>query len=166
MDYCAYSFLKEGSNQCDYEIMTDRLASFLGLSMHYIKHIDQKELLFLCETIYHANGSIRGKNAIDDIRFQKVEQIYQKYERPFKEFYLPIGCIGASYLHVLRSECKNIVRWIVKIEKEKQVDKRSMICLIYWQICSSIWLYMKMNKRDLKKRCLYLSHMRLFYDNT
>lgn len=43
MDYCAYSFLKEGSNQCDYEIMTDRLASFLGLSMHYIKHIDQEE---------------------------------------------------------------------------------------------------------------------------
>lgn len=119
MDYCAYSFLKEGSNQCDYEIMTDRLASFLGLSMHYIKHIDQEELLFLCETIYHANGSIRGKNAIDDIRFQKVEQIYQKYERPFREFYLPVGCIGASYLHVLRSECKNIVRWIVKIEKEK-----------------------------------------------
>lgn len=71
MDYCAYSFLKEGSNQCDYEIMTDRLASLLGLSMHYIKHIDQEELLFLCETIYHANGSIRGKNAIDDKRFQK-----------------------------------------------------------------------------------------------
>ena len=166
MDYCAYSLLKEGSNQCDYEIMTDRLASFLGLSMHYIKHIDQEELLFLCETIYHANGSIRGKNAIDDIRFQKVEQIYRKYERPFKEFYLPVGCIGASYLHVLRSECKNIVRWIVKIEKENKWIKRSMICLIYWQICSFIWLYMKMNKRGLKKRCLYLSHTRLFYDNT
>ena len=29
----------------------------------------------------------------------------------------------ASYLHVLRSECKNIVRWIVKIQKEKEVDK-------------------------------------------
>lgn len=145
VDYYAYSFLKEGSNQCDYEIMTDRLASFLGLSMHYIKHIDQEELLFLCETIYHANGSIRGKNAIDDIRFQKVEQIYQKYERPFKEFYLPVGCIGASYLHVLRSECKNIVRWIVKIEKEKQVDKK-----IYdlFNLLANLFFYMALYENE------------------
>lgn len=123
MGYCAYSFLDEVSNQCDYEIATDRLASFLGLAMHYIKHIEKEDLLFLCETIYHANGSIRGKNAIDENRFKKVEAIYKKYETTYKEFYLPVGCIGASYLHVLRSECKNIVRWIVKIQKEKEVDK-------------------------------------------
>ncbi len=122
MGYCAYSFLKESSNQCDYEINTDRLASFLGLSMHYIKHIEQADLLFLCETIYHANGSIRGKNAINQNRFEKVEQLYKKYEVAFKEFYLPTGCIGASYLHVLRSECKNIVRWIVKIQEKQVVD--------------------------------------------
>ena len=123
MGYCAYSFLDEVSSQYDYEIATDRLASFLGLAMHYIKHIDKEDLLFLCETIYHANGSIRGKNAIDEERFKKVEALYKKYEVLYKEFYLPVGCIGASYLHVLRSECKNIVRWIVKIQKEKEVDK-------------------------------------------
>ena len=124
MGYCAYSFLDEVSSQCDYEIATDRLASFLGLAMHYIKHIDKEDLLFLCETIYHANGSIRGKNAIDEERFKIVEALYKKYEVLYKEFYLPVGCIGASYLHVLRSECKNIVRWIVKIQKEKEVDKK------------------------------------------
>ena len=123
MGYCAYSFLDEVSSQCDYEIATDLLASLLGLAMHYIKHIDKEDLLFLCETIYHANGSIRGKNAIDEERFKKVEALYKKYEVLYKEFYLPVGCIGASYLHVLRSECKNIVRWIVKIQKEKEVDK-------------------------------------------
>lgn len=46
MGYCAYSFLDEVSSQCDYEIATDRLASFLGLAMHYIKHIDKEDLLF------------------------------------------------------------------------------------------------------------------------
>lgn len=145
MDYCAYSFLREKSNQCDYEIMTDRLASFLGLAMHFVKHIDQEELLFLCEIIYHANGSIRGKNAISKKRFEKLEDIYQKYERPFKDFYLPVGCIGASYLHVLRSECKNIVRWIVKIEEEKTVEKQ-----IYdlFNLLANLFFYMALYENE------------------
>lgn len=123
MKHCAYSFLTEESHQCDYEIATDRLASYLGLTMHYLKHVDKKDILFLVETIYHANGSIRGKNAIDENRFKKVEDLLEKYRIEYRNFYLPMGCKGASYLHILRSECKNIVRWIEQIKKEKDVDE-------------------------------------------
>ncbi|MCI5773625.1 MAG: ATP:cob(I)alamin adenosyltransferase [Erysipelotrichaceae bacterium] len=145
MNYCAYTYLKEDSNQCDYEIMTDRLASLLGLAMHAIKHIDRDELTFICEAIYHANGSIRGKNAIDDERFKKMEAIYAKYQRPFDKFYLPLGCEGASYLHVLRSECKHIVRLIVLIEKEKTVDKR---IFDLFNLLSNLFFYMALYENE------------------
>lgn len=97
------------------------------------------------ETIYHANGSIHGNDVIDVKRIQKAERIYQKYERPFKKFYLLIGSIGASYLHVLRSECKIIIRWIVMIEKEKQVEKN-----IYnlFNLLTNLFFYMALYENE------------------
>ncbi|MCB6567004.1 hypothetical protein LI169_18300, partial [Desulfovibrio desulfuricans] len=45
VEYCAYPFLKEESNLCDYEIATDRLASMLSVARHHIRHIPQEDLL-------------------------------------------------------------------------------------------------------------------------
>lgn len=115
---CAYSYLNEDSAMCDYEIATDQLASMISVAKHSIKHIDKKELEHLIELVYHANGSIRGKLAITEEDLSWVASLYDKYNQELKMFVLPDGCIGASHLHVLRSNCKQIVRLIVLIQKE------------------------------------------------
>ncbi|MCC2832293.1 MAG: ATP:cob(I)alamin adenosyltransferase [Clostridium sp.] len=118
VEYCAYPFLKEESNLCDYEIATDRLASMLSVARHHIRHIPQEDLLQLMEMIYHANGSIRGNCAIRDIELQKLNILYARYSMHMDHFVLPDGCIGASYLHVLRAETKAVIRIMHRIQQE------------------------------------------------
>lgn len=118
VEYCAYPFLKEESNLCDYEIATDRLASMLSIARHHIRHIPQEDLLQLMEMIYHANGSIRGNCAIRDIELQKLNILYARYSMHMDHFVLPDGCIGASYLHVLRAETKAVIRIMHRIQQE------------------------------------------------
>ena len=120
MECCAYSFLLEDSHMCDYEIATDELASFISLSRHFIKHINQDDLITLIELVYHANGSIRGKCAIHEEEVQRLHQLYERYHVDMKHFILPDGCVGASYLHVLRSKTKAVVRYMTLIKKENR----------------------------------------------
>lgn len=118
MECCAYSFLLEDSHMCDYEIATDELASYISVTRHYVKHIDQKDLCTLIELVYHANGSIRGKCAIHEEEVQQLYALYQRYHVEMKHFVIPDGCIGASYLHVLRSKTKAVIRYMTCIKKE------------------------------------------------
>ena len=107
---CAYSFLKETSRQCDYEVASDELASLIAQAVHSVKH--QPELLKLCELVYHANGSIRGRLAIRDEDFEWLDQLYVRLMQengPLRQFVLPAGCEGACALHVLRSRCKAVL---------------------------------------------------------
>ncbi len=116
--YCAYPFLKEESHMCDYEIATDRLASMLSMARHHVHHISQDVLLRLIEMIYHANGSIRGNCAIETSDLEKLQSFYTRYYVSLDRFVLPDGCIGASYLHVLRAETKAIIRIMYQIQRE------------------------------------------------
>ncbi len=120
MECCAYSFLLEDSNMCDYEIATDELASLVSLARHHIKHIKQEDLCTLIELIYHANGSIRGKCAIQSNEYDQLHQIYKTYFIRMEHFVVPDGCIDASYLHILRSKTKAVIRLMTKIKKEGQ----------------------------------------------
>lgn len=106
VEYCAYPFLKEESNLCDYEIATDRLASMLSVARHHIRHIPQEDLLQLMEMIYHANGSIRDNCAIRDIELQKLNILYARYSMHMDQTCLMADIQDASYLHVLRAEPK------------------------------------------------------------
>ena len=118
MECCAYSFLKEEDHRCDYEIATDQLASFFSITKHYVKHIEQSDLVKLMEYVYHANGSIRGKCAIGEKEVQFLKTIYDKYFVEMKHFVLPDGCIGASYLHKVRADVKAVIRIMYQIERE------------------------------------------------
>lgn len=123
----AYSYLKEDSKKCDYEIITDLLASDMGLAMHYVKHICELERLVAL--VYHANGSIRGRCAITENDTLWLLSVYDKYQSlvdNHSNFYLPIGCKGASHLHHLRSMTKMCVRLAYKIEKE-QIKVNSLL---------------------------------------
>lgn len=121
---CAYSFLKESSLQCDYEILTDEISSLLGYAENECKYIE--ELQWLNEYMYHLNGSIRGNCAINQDDFQYLIHLYDSYLSKvgeLHEFVLPTGTKGASILHVIRSKCKAAVRLAYKIDvNEKAVN--------------------------------------------
>lgn len=127
MEYCAYSFLSEASSMCDYEIASDELASMLSLARHHILNIAQDDLRDLIELIYHANGSIRGKCAIQKEEVERLHKMYDTYFVDMKQFVIPDGCIGASHLHVLRSKSKAIIRIMTRIQQEGHVIEQSLL---------------------------------------
>ena len=79
MEYCAYSFLSEDGSLCDYEIATDELASMTAVCAHHVKHIKRKDIQELVTLIYHANGSIRGKCAIQKHEVMRLHAMYEFY---------------------------------------------------------------------------------------
>lgn len=106
MEYCAYSFLSEDGSLCDYEIATDELASMTAVCAHHVKHIKRKDIQELVTLIYHANGSIRGKCAIQKHEVMRLHAMYEFYFVRIEHFVLPVGSLGTAYLHVLRAKRK------------------------------------------------------------
>lgn len=123
MDACAYTFLYEDGSCCDYEVATDMLASYLGITSHYVKHIDSKDLIKLIELVYHGNGSIRGRCAIEESDYIFLRSLYDKYHIEMKKFVLPFGTLGSSHLHYARSYTKAIIRIMNKVKKEKEIEQ-------------------------------------------
>lgn len=157
MECCAYSFLEETSYMCDYEIATDHLASSISLARHHIKHIKQQDLRMLIELVYHANGSIRGACAIKEEEFYRLHQIYEAYHIELHHFVLPDGCIGASWLHVLRADTKAAVRLMYRIKQEGHpVDKR---LLDFMNLLSNTFFMMALyeNREEQHAETMFIS---------
>ena len=146
---CAYSFLKETSRQCDYEVASDELASLIAQAVHSVKH--QPELLKLCELVYHANGSIRGRLAIRDEDFEWLDQLYVRLTQEngsLRQFVLPAGCEGACALHVLRSRCKAVLRIAYAIDREEKPVPA--ILLDFWNLLSNVFFQMALKENRLE----------------
>lgn len=157
MECCAYSFLKEAGCMCDYEIATDRLASTISLARHHIKHIKQQDLHTLIELVYHANGSVRGACAIKEEEFHQLHQIYEAYHIEMRHFVLPDGCIGASWLHVLRADTKAAVRLLYRITQEGHpVDK---LLLDFMNLLSNTFFMMALyeNQKEQHAETVFIS---------
>jgi len=119
-----YPFLYEKGKMVEFEILTDKLASQLGFAASLAEGNFKNELLFVCELVYHLNGSIRGKNAINESYVSFLEARYVFYEEDTKDglrFVVPAGSTLASSLHVARSMGKEVVRkmYILSIEDVK-----------------------------------------------
>lgn len=139
--YMAYPFLKEESRMCDYEVATDELTSMIGYAIHLVKHVD--ELPDMVEVIYHLNGSIRGQLAIDESDLGFWNAVYDRYVGLVGEihyFVLPMGCLGASYLHILRSKIKSVLRIAYAIDREEK--KVSPLILDLLNVLSNLLFYM------------------------
>lgn len=146
---CAYSFLTEKSLCCDYEIMTDQLASDIALASHDVKACD--ELLQLCELVYHCNGSIRGKFAIEEKDLLWLNEVYEKYlalNGETRMFVVPAGSKGACWLHHLRVEAKQCVRLAYRIEQEGIAVKQRL--LDFLNLLSNVFFQMALyeNKQN------------------
>ena len=122
-----YPFLYEESKKVEFEILTDKLSSQLGFAASFAEGNFKNELLYVCELVYHLNGSIRGKIAISESHVSFLVAKYSFYEEETKDglrFVVPAGSTLASSLHIARSIGKEVVRKMYLISKEeKTVDK-------------------------------------------
>lgn len=124
--YEAYPFLADPSEdyRCDFEIMTDRLSSMTGiLAAMCQEETIRAELLRIDELIYHLNPSLRTKTTIteEEVQWlhQRVEELKKEGENRFQSFcVLPQGSVRGSLAHVIRADCKALVRLLHRHEQQ------------------------------------------------
>lgn len=116
-----YPFIYEDSPVCDFEIASDELCSRVGLVLTLeLDDVCRDILSRLQPNVYHLNGSVRGKLAIDETQLQELYQDYnalrEKLDGGFKGFVLPGGHRTSAELHLCRTQAKKVVRALVAIE--------------------------------------------------
>jgi len=116
-----YPFLYESSKKVEFEILTDKLSSQLGYCASLAEGNFRNELIYVCELVYHLNGSIRGKEAVDENHVSFLKARYGFYENETKDgtrFVVPQGGTLATSLHVARSMGKEVVRKMFEVYSE------------------------------------------------
>lgn len=121
--YCAYPFLYDDENdlKCDFEILTDEIASTIGLLRSQILDSElRSELSKVNELVYHLNPSLRTKFTITDEEINWINSKIEEYgiyvKDRFDKFVLPEGGVGACHSHILRTKCKALVRMLHRHE--------------------------------------------------
>jgi len=121
--YQAYPFLEEEQLLCDYEIMTDELATMLGWCVGAQPTTAD---IHLVSCVYHANGSIRAKLAVSQQDVKRLETAYLSLDEQlghWKQMVLPMGCETAMRWHLIRVKCKAVLRLMYRIAKAHTVDQ-------------------------------------------
>lgn len=119
--YEAYPFLCDSSEDfcCDFELLTDEIASRTGLLRAQVKDEEiRKELLWICELVYHMNPTLRTCLTVTQEETQRlaaaVDRLQVQCGDRCKRFVLTQGCEAACTAHVLRVQCKSLVRLIYR----------------------------------------------------
>lgn len=117
----AYPFLSEPARdlRCDFELMTDELASLTGLLRSLIGTQQEKlraELLWICGLLYHFNPALRTDFHITEAEIGQLKTRVSQMEKSVSVsgFVLPVGSTAACTAHLLRVGCKNLVRLLYK----------------------------------------------------
>ncbi len=119
--YEAYPFLSDHTDdlRCDFEILTDEIASMTGYLRGLVK--DKRlhdELLFVCELIYHINPSLRTKVTVTEEELERLEKLTLDLRSEAgdrcKKFVLTQGSAAGAMAHVLRAKCKALARLIYR----------------------------------------------------
>lgn len=117
--YEAYPFLCDADEdlRCDFELLTDEMASAAGLLRSQVAEPDlAEELLWVCELIYHMNPTLRTTftvTAEETARLALAVDRLQKESR-VHGFVLPCGCQSACTAHLLRVKAKCLVRLLYR----------------------------------------------------
>ena len=119
--YEAYPFLCDASDdlRCDFELLTDGMASLTGLLRAQVEDEDlREELLWICELIYHMNPTLRTFFSVTDEELARlraaVERLTAECAGRCELFVLTQGCQAACTAHVLRVRAKELVRLIYR----------------------------------------------------
>ena len=117
--YEAYPFLcdPDADVRCDFEIMTDAMASRTGLLAAQVPE-RREELLKLDELIYHANPTLRTFFSVTEPEIAwlagRVEALRRETDGLCRRFVLPAGSPRACVAHGLRVDGKALVRLIYR----------------------------------------------------
>ena len=141
--YLAYSFLYDNSSdlRCDFELLTDEIASLTGLLRSLLDERDEaalpgarEDLERVNELIYHLNPSLRAGVAVTLEELGWLHRKTMTLQEAVKDhippasgggarFLLPQGCTPAALAHVLRCKCKVLVRLLSRYRQGgKDVD--------------------------------------------
>lgn len=126
--YEAYPFLSDASSNycCDFELLTDELASSTALlAAHMKEQMDTEtasllcqELYWVCEIIYHLNPTLRTRLTVTEKEGQKLKSIIDRLQSEVgsrcQRFVLPAGTGIACEAHLLRVKAKMLVRLIYR----------------------------------------------------
>lgn len=119
--YEAYPFLSDGSDdlRCDFELMTDEMASQVGLLRSKVSdEALRAELLWICELVYHMNPALRTPLKVTEGEKERLSAASERLRREAgdrcKRFVLCQGCETACLAHLLRVRGKQLVRLIYR----------------------------------------------------
>jgi ATP:cob(I)alamin adenosyltransferase len=123
-----YSFIYDPSWLTDYEIVTDELCTHLGMAVSATSADAAladvaRDLELMQPLAFHANGSIRGKMAVEESDLAWLHERYAHYREEagserLKNFVLPRGAAPVSHLHHARTAAKKAIRCLVRVERE------------------------------------------------
>ncbi len=126
LDEICYPFMSEESMLCDHEVLTDGLASYLGLILSIAQERKYPEKLctdleWLTEMVLHLNGSLRGRLAIFKEDLDRLYEVYYYYRNNIKVggFTLPTGSYMSCQINIARHKAKEVVRLFNKINREE-----------------------------------------------
>ncbi len=119
--YEAYPFLADSPEdlRCDFELMTDRMASEVGLLRAMVPDPEcNGELLKICELIYHMNPTLRTRWTLTEEESawlkERVIQLRELTEGRCKQFVLTQGSQAGCMAHLLRVRGKELVRLLYR----------------------------------------------------
>lgn len=117
--YEAYPFLCDADDdlRCDFELLTDEMASSAGLLRSQIAEPDlADELLWVCELIYHMNPTLRTSFTVTADEIDRLAAAVERLqaESDVHGFVLPCGCQNACTAHLLRVKAKCLVRLLYR----------------------------------------------------
>lgn len=119
--YEAYPFLSDEPDdlRCDFELLTDAMASRTGLLRAQVAdEALREELLWLCELIYHINPTLRTFLSVTEAETARlaaaVDRLRDQCAGRCELFVLTQGCEAACTAHILRVQAKELVRLIYR----------------------------------------------------
>ncbi|MBC8530442.1 ATP:cob(I)alamin adenosyltransferase [Gehongia tenuis] len=128
--YEAYPFLSEPAEdlRCDFEILTDRIASEAGWLSGMLEGELKEEVLAVAELIYHLNPSLRTFFSVTEAELTSLKDGTARHEAAcqdrLKQFVTPQGTPAAGLAHVIRTDCKALVRLLYRYGERHDVDPR------------------------------------------
>jgi cob(I)alamin adenosyltransferase len=134
--YLAYSFLYDdaGDLKCDFELLTDEIASMIGMLRSLLDDTDRaadpylaEDLSGINELMYHINPSLRTRVMVGAEELEWLRVKTALLEEAAREglpkgrgvtFFVPQGCAQAAYSHLIRCKCKILVRLLSRYRQQ------------------------------------------------
>ena len=128
--YEAYPFLSDPADdlRCDYEILTDQMASMMGMLAALAPEF-REDLLAQEALLYQANAGARTFCSLTEAEIADLAALCARWraqtEGRCRRFVLPQGSQRASLAHVLRAKSKEAVRMLYRMtEQGVRIDPR------------------------------------------